>query len=198
MQEPFQNLVRTLARLPGVGRRSAERMAYRLLAGDRALIRELKEGCERADREMAQCSRCGGLTTVEQDPCRICTDPMRDGGFLAVVEGGADIQILEQARAFHGRYFCLKGKVSPMRGETVSAATLESLRTRVKEENVHEVLLALDTDVESDATAALLAEFLHPLGVKVSRLAFGMPAGSGLAYSDPETLSRALRGRQDC
>ena len=197
MPEALQQLVRALSRLPGVGRRTAERMAYRLLLRDRSLLRELKEALDRGDRELSLCSRCGNLTSLERDPCRLCSDPARDASFLCVVEAAPDIQILEQSRAFNGRYFCLQGKISPMQGETVEGDTLKRLRARIQEDGVGEVLLALNTDVESDATAVMLAESMHSLGIKVSRLAFGLPAGSGLAYSDPETLQRALRGRQD-
>lgn len=197
MPEALQLLVRALSRLPGVGRRTAERMAHKLLLRDRVLLRDLREALERADRELILCSRCGNLSTLDRDPCKLCTDPARDAGFLCVVEAAPDIQILEQTRAFSGRYFCLQGKLSPMQNETVGRDTVERLCVRIREDEVKEVLLALNTDVESDATAAMLAEMLRPLGVKVSRLAFGIPAGSGLAYSDPETLQRALRGRQD-
>lgn len=196
MPEALQNLIRVLARLPGIGRRSAERMAYRLVLRNRDLIRDLQLALDRAGKELTICSRCGNLTAVGEDPCRICTDSRRDPTFLCVVEGAPDIQILEQARAFHGHYFCLQGKISPQSRETVTTDTLNRLRRRIRDDGVKEVLVALDSDVESDATAAMLVESLAPLGLKISRLAFGIPAGSGLAYSDPETLGRALTGRQ--
>ncbi len=196
MPEALRLLIQTLARLPGIGRRSAERMAYRLLLRDQALLRELITALERAGKDLASCTRCGNLTPKGQDPCALCTDPRRDGKLLCVVEGVPDIQILEQARTFAGRYFCLGGKLSPQNQETVGPDTLRSLATRIQEDGVEEVLIALNTDVESDATAAMLAEFLGHLHVKTSRLAFGLPAGSGIAYSDPETLRRAILGRQ--
>lgn len=196
MPEALANLIRVLARLPGVGRRTAERMAYKLLLRNHGLLKELREALDRADRELTLCSRCGNLTTRGEDPCRICKDSRRDPAFLCVVEGAPDIQILEQAGAFTGQYHCLGGKISPQAQETVTRAALDRLLQRIREDGVKEVLLALNTDVESDATAAMLAEVIAPTGVNVSRLAFGIPAGSGLAYSDPETLGRAVTGRQ--
>lgn len=197
MPEALQQLIRSLSRLPGIGRRTAERMAYRLLLRNQDLLKELIVALERAGKEIGLCSRCGNLTAVEQDPCKICTDPRRSSSVLCVVEGAPDIQVIEQAGSFPGKYFCLRGKISPMQDETVTRDLLEKLMTRIKEDGVEEVMLGLNTDVESDATARMLAEVLRPLGIKVTRLAFGLPAGSGLAYSDPETLKRAMKGRQE-
>jgi len=185
-----------LSRLPGIGRRTAERMAYRLLLRNQDLLHDLREALERAGRELTLCGRCGNLTSVDRQPCAICRDPGRTPKILCVVEGAPDIQILEQANTFPGKYFCLRGKLSPMRDETVTREILAGLMERIREDGVEEVLLGLNTDVESDATASMLAEALAPTGVRVTRLAFGLPAGSGLAYSDPETLQRAMRGRQ--
>ena len=196
MPEALQNLIRVLARLPGVGRRTAERMAYRLLLRNHALLRELQSALDRAARELTLCPRCGNLTSMDTVPCRICTDSRRDPAFLCIVEGAPDIQILEQARTFNGHYFCLQGKLSPHQQETITQPVLDRLLERIRDDRVSEILLALNSDVESDATAAFLAEQLAPCGVRMTRLAFGIPAGSGLAYSDPETLSRALAGRQ--
>ena len=196
MPDALHYLIRTLSRLPGIGRRSAERIAYRLLIRNQEVLRELRDALDRAEREIAICSQCGNLTEVDRNPCRLCTDPERTSKVICVVESAPDIQILEQAGTYPGRYFCLGGKVSPMNDESVTRASLESLFQRIREDGVKEVLLALNTDVESDATATLLAETLKPFDVKVTRLAFGLPAGSGLAYSDAETLKRALKGRQ--
>ncbi len=196
MPEALRNLIRVLARLPGVGRRTAERMAYRLLLQNQGLLRELRDALDRAASELTLCERCGNLTAKNEQPCAICADPRRDPSFLCVVEGAPDIQILEQARRFTGHYFCLQGKISPGGQETVSRTIVDALLKRIRDDRVAEVLLALNTDVESDATAAMLAETLQPLALRVTRLAFGIPAGSGLAYSDPETLGRALSGRQ--
>ena len=197
MPEALQQLIRSLSRLPGIGRRTAERMAYRLLLRNQDLLKELIVSLERAGNEIGLCSRCGNLTAVDKDPCTICTNPKRTSKVLCVVEGAPDIQVIEQAGSFPGKYYCLRGKNSPMQDETVTRDLIEKLILRIKEDGVEEVMLGLNTDVESDATASMMAEILKPLGIKVTRLAFGLPAGSGLAYSDPETLKRAMKGRQD-
>ena len=196
MPEALHHLIRTLSRLPGIGRRSAERIAYRLLLRNQEVLRDLRHALDRAEKELTTCDRCGNLTARDRMPCRICSDPNRSDKVICVVEGAPDIQILEQAGTYPGKYFCLGGKISPMNDETVTRSVLESLFSRIREDGVKEVLLALNTDVESDATAQMLAETLKPFDVKVTRLAFGLPAGSGLAYSDSETLKRALKGRQ--
>ncbi len=196
MPEALQNLIRALARLPGLGRRSAERMAYRMLLGDRKMLLELQDALQQAQAELGTCARCGNLCAKDEELCAICRNPHRDPRLLCIVEGASDLLWLEQSGGFDGRYFCLQGKVSPRLQETVSRERLESLLERIREDGVTEVVLALNTDVESDATASMLAEWLAPLDLTVSRLAFGLPSGSGLAYSDPVTLQRALQGRQ--
>lgn len=197
MPESLQHLIRTLARLPGIGKRTAERMAYRLLLRNQDLLRELQLALELAGKEIMLCSRCGNLTSKDQDPCSICMNPNRKEKILCVVEGAPDIQVIEQAGSFPGKYYCLRGKISPMQDETVTRELIEKLLIRIREDEVEEVMLGLNTDVESDATASMLAEILRPMNIRVTRLAFGLPAGSGLAYSDPETLKRAMKGRQE-
>ena len=197
MPESLQHLIRTLARLPGIGKRTAERMAYRLLLRNQDLLRELQLALELAGKEIMLCSRCGNLTSKDQDPCSICMNTNRKQKILCVVEGAPDIQVIEQAGSFPGKYYCLRGKISPMQDETVTRELIEKLLIRIREDEVEEVMLGLNTDVESDATASMLAEILRPMNIRVTRLAFGLPAGSGLAYSDPETLKRAMKGRQE-
>lgn len=197
MPEALQNLIRVLSRLPGVGRRTAERMAWRLLLRQQGLLQELRDALDRASREITLCKRCGNFAEHGEELCSICRNPARHTGTLCLVEGAPDIQLLEQSGAFQGSYFCLGGKISPQQQETVAQKRLAQLASRIREDGITEVILAFNTDVESDATASMLAEYLHSIGVKSSRLAFGLPAGSGLAYSDPETVSRALSGRQE-
>ena len=193
----LERTIDALARLPGLGRRSAERMALKL-ARDRGrpLLREVVAALQALDAEVRVCSRCGALTAADADPCRLCTDPRRDAKRLCVVEEPTDIVQIEKSAGFNGRYHALMGRLSPQRGESPRTLRVEALLKRVVAEGVEEVILALNTDVESDATAAWLHEKLAPLGVRVSRLAFGLPAGSGIAYSDPLTLARALEGRR--
>lgn len=146
-------------------------------------------------QQLTPCRICGNITLRSQDPCSLCTDPRRDQKLLCVVEEPADILTMERSGAFRGRYHALMGKLSPMRGEGVRNLRVDELATRIRKEGIEEVLLALNSDVESDATAAYLQEVLATLKVKVTRLARGIPAGSGLAYTDPQTLLRALQNR---
>lgn len=194
--EPFERLVKVLGRLPGVGKRSAERMARRLLRSSGGLLKELVLALQEADRALGSCSRCGSLTARAEDPCRLCTDPRRDDAILCVVEDPADIALLESAGLFRGRYHALMGRLSPQRGEGVNDLRIESLLKRAREPGVKEVILATNPDVEGDATASFLREALAPAGVIVTRLGLGIPAGSGIAYADAATLSRALEGRR--
>ena len=194
---PLDRLVECLARLPGVGRRSAERMAMRLVRDSGTLLRDLVSALETAESTIEACARCGGVTLKGDNPCRLCTNPARDDATLCVVEDPNDIEKIEESGAFFGRYHALMGKISPMKGTGPRDLRIRTLIERVEEGGVREVVLALNTDVESDATASFLAECLKDKEVTVSRLAFGLPAGSGIMYSDPVTLARALRGRQD-
>ena len=196
MAEALDNLTRALSRLPGIGRRSAERIAFALVRWPDRLT-ELADALHTAAGKLRCCSRCGALTTAEVDPCRLCTDATRLSEVLCVVEEPSDIAALEQSGGFHGRYHALLGRISPMKGTGPDDVRLAKLLHRVREEQVEEVILALGTDVEGDATASLIADSLHPLDVKVTRLALGLPADSGVGYSDPVTLGRALRGRID-
>ena len=196
MNETVNRLMDVLARLPGIGRRSAERIALRLVRS-RALGRDLIGALQDLEEKVRLCSLCGAVTPQGEDPCRLCTDPRRDARRLCVVEEPADIAQIEKSAAFRGRYHALMGRLSPMRGEGPSNPRFEALLSRLKPEQIEEVILALNTDVESDATAAYLRDHLAARGVRVSRIAFGLPAGSGIAYSDPITLQRAMEWRRD-
>lgn len=192
----LDRLMDALGRLPGVGRRSSERIALKVVR-NRALLRELAAALQAVDEGVKLCSQCGSLTEKDRDPCRTCTDPRRDTRLLCVVEEPSDIVQMEKTGAYRGRYHALMGKLSPMHDEGLRNPALQSLFERVRAGGVDEVVLALNTDVESDATASFLHERLTPLGVRVTRLALGIPAGSGIGYSDPVTLQRALEGRRE-
>ena len=193
----IERTIDALARLPGLGRRTAERMALKLARErGRPLLREVVAALQALDAEVRICSRCGAITGADADPCRLCTDSRREAKRLCVVEDATDILQIEKSGGYGGRYHVLMGRLSPQRGESPRTLRVEALLKRVAAEGVEEVILALDTDVESDATAAWLHEKLEPLGVRVSRLASGLPAGSGIAYSDPLTLARAMEGRR--
>ena len=195
--KPIEELERVLGRLPGFGRRSASRAALALVREPSRLLEPLKQALDNAAKEIVVCSRCGAFTVSNRNPCDTCTDPTRDGAVVCVVEEPADIVSIEASGAFKGRYHSLGGKLSPSRRQGPEKLRLDSLLERVKEEGFTEVLLALSTDMEGDATALYVREMLKDTGVKVTRLAVGLPADSGIAYSDPLTLRRAIQGRRD-
>lgn len=197
MLEPIDILVKNLARLPGLGRRSAGRAALALLREPERLLDPLAVALADARENVVCCSRCGGFTVRGRDPCAFCTDMTRDGASVCVVEDPADIVTIESAGAFRGRYHVLGGKLSPARRAGVEKLRISELKDRIAKEGFGEVLLALSTDMEGDATAGLLSEILREWPsaaspVRLTRLAFGLPADSGVAYSDPLTLRRAI------
>ena len=193
---PVERLAAVLARLPGVGRRSASRMAL-ALAGKGALLGDLQAALRDTEQAVQPCSLCGALTLRDQNPCRLCTDARRDAKLLCIVEDAADIETIERTGSYAGRYWALGGKLSPARGEGPAAFRMSQLGQVVRERGVAEIILALNFDTESDATAAFLKEQLAALPVRITRLARGIPAGGGLSYADSETLSSALSGRRD-
>ncbi len=190
----LDRLSRALAELPGVGRRSAERMALGI-ARNSALAAEMADALREISDTICGCARCGAITARDEDPCRLCTDARRDGSIICVVEEPTDIDLIEKT-GYRGRYHALMGKISPMEGQGPADLRIEALLQRVADEGIREVILALNTDVESDATAQFVAERMRDREVRVSRLAFGLPVGSGIAYTDAVTLGRALQGRQ--
>lgn len=195
MDASFDRLAQALGRLPAMGRRSAERAALALVS-DRERLGELRAALAEAEENVRLCTLCGSVTGVRHNPCALCTDPKRDTGTLCVVEEPGDILALERAGGFGGRYHALLGRLSAARATGPAELRLRELAERVASEHVREVVLALGTDVEGDATAAYIAEMFQDTGVAVTRLAFGLPADSGIRYSDPVTLQRAFRGRQ--
>lgn len=194
---PLDNLVAALSRLPGIGRRTAERMALALVQDNKGLMRILANALLEADDGIAMCESCGSITLVQANPCDLCTQPRRDAQILCVVESPGDIMKIEQSGGFQGRYHALMGKLSPMHGTGAADLRVDKLLRRIADEEIDEVLVALGTDVESDATASYLREILSTREVKVSRIAFGLPAGSAIEYSDSSTLARAIKGRQE-
>lgn len=186
-------LIAALTRLPGIGPRSAERLALHLMLAEPDRTEQLARALLEARQRVQTCQQCGGLTEV--DPCALCTDPRRDAGSLCVVERPTDILLIEKAGVFRGRYHVLGGKLSPLNGIEPEDLRIAALERRLETEPVQEVILALPTDVEGDATSHYLARCLQGRSVRVTRLAHGLPAGSGLEYADELTLSRALEGR---
>ena len=195
MIQPIAELERCLSRLPGLGRRSASRAALALVREPARLMEPLAAALRAAQGNVRCCSRCGAFTTVDRDPCDTCTDETRDASILCVVEEPSDIVSIEASGAFRGRYHALGGKLSPVHHVGPERLRFADLQDRVVREGVREVLLALSTDMDGDATAGYAAEVLKGTGAKVTRLAFGLPADSGIAYSDPLTLKRAIANR---
>ncbi len=193
--ESLDRLKLLLAKLPGVGRRSAERLAVAMARNRDGYLGDLVATLQAVGREITTCSLCGAMTAVAENPCRLCTDPRRDDRTLCVVEDPGDIDLVERAGLFRGRYHALMGKLSPARGDGPASLRIQSLLNRIQSGTVTEVILALNSDVESDATAMYLAEQLRGRPVRITRLARGIPAGSGLAYADPVTLAAALKHR---
>ena len=195
MIAPLEELEKCLSRLPGLGRRSAARAALALVREPARLLEPLVASLRNAASNVRCCSRCGAFTTAGADPCATCSDETRDGSILCVVEDPADIVSIESSGGFRGRYHALGGKLSPIHHVGPEKLRFAALRDRVVREGVREVLLAVSTDMDGDATAGYAAEMLKGTGVKVTRLAFGLPADSGIAYSDPLTLKRAIANR---
>ena len=193
--DALHQLAAALAKLPGIGRRTAERLAVHLARNPTSVAHDVAAALDTARRELTACQQCGSVTPKTENPCRLCADARRDNTILCVVEDPADIALIERSGEYHGRYFALMGKISPLRGEGLGDLRLPALLERAA--TMQEVLLALNSDVESDATASYLRHVLAPKypQLKITRLALGIPAGSAIAFSDPVTLGRAIRGR---
>ena len=195
LPEPLTALVAELNRLPGIGPRSAERLALHLIQADTAIARRLADVLVKSRDKIIQCAECGGL--AEKSPCSICANPARDERTVCVVERAVDILNVEKSGAFRGRYHVLGGKISPMNGVGPEELRVAQLEHRLANGAADEVIIALGTDVEGDATGHYLAKRLAKRGVKVTRIAHGLPAGSGLEFADELTLSQALEGRRE-
>jgi len=193
--DPLGELVAALQRLPGIGARSAQRLAFHVLKTPREEIEVLIAAMRVVKDRVTYCSICGNLTDV--DPCMYCTDGDRDARIICVVEQPENVSSVERARGFHGRYHVLMGTISPLQGIGPDELKIKSLLARVAEGGVEEIILATNPNVEGEATALYLAKLLKPLGVRVSRIAMGVPVGSDLDYTDEFTMSKAMEGRRE-
>lgn len=194
-EPPVQRLVDELARLPGVGQRSAQRLAFHLLHIEEADAERLGNAIIDLRRQVRLCSRCFNITAEVE--CSICRDLRRDPTSVCVVERAQDISVLERTQEFRGRYHVLGGAISPIAGIGPDQLRMRELVARLESESVSEVIVATNPTVEGDTTALYIARLLKPLGVKVSRLASGLPVGGDLDYADEITLGRALSGRKE-
>ncbi len=192
---PLKRLVDRLSRLPGIGEKSATRLAFFLLRADAEYARELAEAIAGLKVEIRLCSRC--LAFTERDPCALCDDPRRSDELLCVVEDPADVMAIERAGDFRGRYHVLHGTLAPLDGIGPEQLKISELLARLRDGTVHEIILATNPTVEGEATALYLAKLIKPSGVKVTRIAHGLPMGSDVEYADGVTLSRALEGRRE-
>lgn len=188
-------LIAALGKLPGIGPRSAGRIALHLVQTDSAAVKQLAEIILLAREKIKFCDVCGALT--EPSPCSICTDTRRDESLVCVVERAVDILSIEKSGAYHGKFHVLGGKISPLDGVEPEDLRIAALEKRLGLEPFKEIVIALGTDVEGDATSHYLAKRLARKGLKISRIAYGLPAGSGLEFADELTLSRALEGRRE-
>ena len=195
LPKPIEALVAELNKLPSVGPRSAERLALHLIQADSIVSNRLAEVLVSSRKQIVECDECGGLT--EKTPCNICSNPSRDKRLICVVERAVDILNVEKSGAFRGVYHVLGGKVSPMNGIGPEELRLDELEKRLVNGEIKEVIIALGTDVEGDATSHYLAKRLSKQNVDVTRIAHGLPAGSGLEFADELTLSQALEGRRE-
>ena len=194
-EAPVQRLIDELARLPGIGRKSAQRLAFHLLNVEEADAERLGNAIIDMRRDIRLCVRCFNVTG--DDECSICRDLRRDPSTLCVVERAQDIPVLEKTQEVEGRYHVLGGAISPIEGVGPDQLRMKELVARVDAEGVKEVIAATNPTVEGDTTAFYLARILKPVGVKVTRLASGLPVGGDLDYADEITLGRALAGRQE-
>jgi recombination protein RecR len=188
-------LIAALSKLPGVGPRSAERIALHLVQTESGVVKQLADAIVTARDRIQFCTTCGALT--EKSPCAICADTRRDGSLICVVERAVDILSVEKSGTFRGKFHVLAGKISPLDGVEPEDLRIAELEKRLNSEPIKEVVIALGTDVEGDATSNYLAKRLTRSGLKITRIAYGLPAGSGLEYADELTLSRALEGRRE-
>jgi recombination protein RecR len=189
-----QDLIDELGRLPGVGPKSAQRIAFHLLQADSVDVQRLVSALVEVKDKVRFCSICGNVAENEQ--CRICLDPRRDLTYICVVEEPKDVVAVERTREFRGRYHVLGGAISPIEGIGPDDLRIKELLTRLADGVVTEVIIATDPNLEGEATATYLARLLRPLGLKVTRLASGLPVGGDLEYADEVTLGRALEGRR--
>jgi len=190
----IQDLIDELGRLPGVGPKSAQRIAFHIIQSDRVDVTRLAEVLKTVKERVKFCSICGNIS--EEELCKICRDPRRDKTSICIVEESKDVLAIEKTREFKGTYHVLGGAISPIDGVGPENLRIKELMTRLAETTISEVIIATDPNLEGEATATYLTRLIKPVGVKVSRLASGLPVGGDLEYADEITLGRAFEGRR--
>jgi len=193
--DPLRRAVAQLSRFPGIGERTATRLAYWLLRQPPEVAQQIGTAIQQLPTDARRCSRCFTITAV--DPCNICQDPRRTSSIICVVERPQDISAIEDTGAFQGRFHVLDGAISPLEGIGPDQLRIRELMRRIEPEGVREILIATDPDVEGDATALYLARLLKPMGLRVTRLAHGIAVGTELEYANRNSVSRAITNRQE-
>ncbi|AEA01236.1 MULTISPECIES: recombination mediator RecR [Aerococcus] len=193
--EPIARLIDSFKKLPGIGAKTAARLAFFVLDMDQADVNDFAEALNRVKQEMTTCSVCGNVT--QEDPCLICRDNDREGSVLMVVEEARDVMAMERMQNYHGKYHVLHGVLSPMDGTGPDDLNIRSLLQRLQDTQIQEVIIATNATAEGEATATYLARLIKPAQIKVSRIAYGLSVGSDIEYADEMTLMRALDGRQE-
>jgi recombination protein RecR len=195
VQDPLGDLIAALQRLPGIGARSAQRLAYHILKTPREEVDTLCAAVLSVKDRVTYCTSCNNITAV--DPCMYCISPDRDPRVICVVEQPENVAAVEKTRGFRGRYHVLMGAIAPLQGIGPDELKIKGLLTRVGQGGVTEVIIATNPNVEGEATALYLARLLKPIGVRVTRIAMGVPVGSDLDYADEFTMSKAMEGRRE-
>ena len=190
----IQELIDELGRLPGIGPKSAQRIAFHIVQSERVDVNRLVEVLRLVKEKVKFCSRC--FNVAEEEECKICRDPRRDDSVICVVEESKDVVAIEKTREFRGKYHVLGGAISPIDGIGPDQLKIRELLTRLADDRITEVIIATDPNLEGEATATYLARTMKPLGIKISRLASGLPVGGDLEYADEVTLGRAFEGRR--
>lgn len=189
----LDRLISLLSRLPGIGSKSASRIAYYLLRTDTVYAEALSKAISDIKREIKRCSECGNYT--DKNPCNLCSDENRDKSVLCIVESPQDIHVLESTKEFHGIYHVLGGVLSPLNGVGPEDLNLSTLSVRIKKHNINEIILATNPTVEGDTTAMYIQQLFEPLNINITRLALGLPVGGDLEYADRLTLARSIKDR---
>ena len=193
--EPIARMAAQLARLPGIGPKSAQRLAYHIVGMPEQDVHDLAAAIWQGRKSVHYCSICGNYT--QEELCSVCRDEKRQNGQICVVRDPRDVAAMERMRDYHGRYHVLLGTLSPMNGVGPEDIRIKELMQRLGNEQVEEVILATNPDIEGEATAAYIARLIKPMGIRVTRIAHGVPVGSDLEYADEITLSKAMEGRRE-
>jgi recombination protein RecR len=190
----IQELIDELGKLPGIGPKSAQRIAFHIVQSERVDVNRLVDVLRIVKEKVRFCAKC--FNVAEEEECKICRDPRRDNSTICVVEESKDVVAIERTREFRGKYHVLGGAISPIDGIGPEQLRIRELLTRLSDSNITEIIIATDPNLEGEATATYLARTIKPLGIKISRLASGLPVGGDLEYADEVTLGRAFEGRR--